>query len=75
MTFRIQAEVTEEQLTKAVSVHPTKYKRAYLEIFKMFPGAHVAANFSKVNREWYTLSWDEDLWRHACELEFEAGQV
>ena len=49
-------------LLQKVKTSPSKYRRAYIEVFKFFPGAFIANTLSLVNKEFYGISWDEELW-------------
>jgi hypothetical protein len=47
---------------KGVQGPGSKYKRTYLEIFKFLDATEVAFQFSTVNKEFYSVSWDNELW-------------
>lgn len=58
-------------IKNVVSV-PSKYKRAWIEIFKFTNPPEILKIIALVSKEFYHLSWDEELWRYFCNTIFES---
>ncbi|CAG9328842.1 unnamed protein product [Blepharisma stoltei] len=52
--------------SKLVESTPSKYRRAWLEIFKFLDAVELFKIYSHVNKEFYHISWDEELWHFYC---------
>ncbi|CAG9328841.1 unnamed protein product [Blepharisma stoltei] len=52
--------------SKLVETAPSKYRRAWLEIFKFLDAVELFKIYSHVNKEFYHISWDEELWHFYC---------
>ncbi|CAG9328838.1 unnamed protein product [Blepharisma stoltei] len=54
------------QFSKLVESSPSRYRRAWLEIFKFLDAIEVFKSYSYVNKEFYHISWDQELWHSYC---------
>ncbi|CAG9328837.1 unnamed protein product [Blepharisma stoltei] len=54
------------QFSKLVESSPSRYRRAWLEIFKFLDAIEVFKSYSYVNKEFYHISWDQELWHFYC---------
>ncbi|CAG9328840.1 unnamed protein product [Blepharisma stoltei] len=56
--------------SKSVNSSPSKYRRSWIEIFRFLDAVEVLKIYSQVNKEFYHISWDEELWHFYCLREY-----
>ncbi|CAG9328358.1 unnamed protein product [Blepharisma stoltei] len=59
------------KLIKHVESQQSRRKRSWLEIFKFLRPREVLNSIAFVNKEFYHLTWDQELWRHYCIIFFD----
>ncbi|CAG9329429.1 unnamed protein product [Blepharisma stoltei] len=62
-------------MLKQVESKPSKYKRAWIEVFRFMSPAEVASKLSFVCKEFYHITWDEELWHFYYTNEFPVPEI
>ena len=62
--------ITPEFLTKCIVTAASPKRRAYFEILKFFPAKFIVNSLAKHNKEFYNISWDEEMWHSMIYLRF-----
>ncbi|CAG9331251.1 unnamed protein product [Blepharisma stoltei] len=58
------------KLFKLINSKSSKFRRSWIEIFKYSTIKDLVRKFSRVNKEFYHISWDEELWQFFCIRDF-----